>query len=113
MFEHAKQRALERYNREFDDSDLKSIAGMIKNQNHIPLGCSETDKYRKFCYLKYCNIPYKVLYRNKKGNVQIITIYPLDVDEYNAILDAKMQERIQKKIDFLKSKGYIVYKRKK
>lgn len=113
MFEHAKQRALERYNREFDDNDLKQICGLIKSQQFIFIGVSETDKYRKFCYLKYCNIPYKVLYRNRKGKVQIITIYPLDVDEYNAILDAKKQERIQRNIDFLKSQGYIVYKRKK
>lgn len=116
MTKHAKERALERYNQKLTDSDLKSIISQIRNQEHIPLGCSETDKYKKFCYVKYNNIPYKILYHNKcKGvasKITIITIYPIDVDEYNACLDKKKEEKINKAVKLLKSEGYIVYKRK-
>ena len=115
MTKHAKERALERYNQKLTDDDLKSFIKQIKDQEHIPMGCSETNKNMKFCYVKLNHIPYKILYHNRgKGSaskIQIITVYPLDVDEYNACLDAKKQQRIDKAIKLLKSEGYIVYKR--
>lgn len=115
MTKHAKERALERYNQKLTDGDLKCIISQIRNQEHIPLGCSETDKYKKFCYVKFNNIPYKILYHNKgkgtESKITIITIYPIDVDEYNKCLEDKKQQKINNAIKLLKSEGYIVYKR--
>lgn len=115
MFEHAKERALERYNQKLTTHDLVQIVNLIKSQQHIPLGCTETDANKKFCYVVYNKIPYKVLYHHKakgaKCKTSIITIYPLDVDEYNKCLEDKKLKRIDNAIKLLKSEGYIVYKR--
>jgi hypothetical protein len=116
MTQHAKERALERYSKEITNLDLQQMINAIQQNNHIPLGCSETNKNMKFCYVTYNHIPYKVLYHNKtKGKnskIKIITVYPFDPDEYNEILETKKQKRIETYIAFLKSQGYIVYKRK-
>ena len=113
MTQHAKERALQRYNTELTDDDIEQMCNIIKQNNHIAVGICEDNKNKKFCYLKYNHIPYKVLYHNNgKSKTKIITIYPLDVDEYNAILDAKHEEKLANRIAYLKSLGYIVYKRK-
>lgn len=116
MTKHAKDRAFERYNQNLTDNDLKEFVKQIINQEHIPIGRSETNKNMKFCYVKLNHIPYKILYHNRgrgtASSIQIITVYPLDVDEYNACLDIKKQQKINSSIKLLKSEGYIVYKRK-
>jgi len=119
MTKHAKERAFERYNTELTNLDLQQIINSIKNQEHIPLGCSQEDKNKKFCYVKYNHIPYKVLYHNEarggccKRPMKIITVYPFDPDEYNELLETKKQKQIEAAIKRLKDEGYIVYKRKK
>lgn len=117
MTTHAKERALQRYNSDLTDNDLLQMQNIIKNDQHIPLGVSETNKNMKFCYILYNHIPYKVLYRNKgkgvKSRINFITFYPIDVEEYNKILEEKEISKINKAITLLKSKGYIVYKRNK
>lgn len=116
MFEHAKDRALERYNQKLSNHDLVQIVNLIKSQQHIPLSCTTDNPNKKFCYVLYHKIPYKVLYHHKakgaKCKTSIITIYPLDVDEYNKCLEDKKLRRIDNAINLLKSEGYIVYKRK-
>ena len=116
MTKHARERALERYNTELTNLDLEQMINIIKNNDVVSLGCSESSKSMKFCYLKYNHIPYKVLYHNKnkgaKSKIKIITVYPFDPDEYNEILEAKTQQKIERAILLLKSHGYIVYKRK-
>lgn len=110
---HAQQRALERYNSDLTKHDLEQMCTLIKSNQHIPISVCDENKNKKFCYVKYKKIPYKVLYHNSKTKVKIITIYPLDVDEYNSFLEAKDLARITGYIKFLKERGYIVYRRSK
>lgn len=116
MSKHARERALERYNSELTKFDIHQMINAIKNQEHIPLGCSQDDKNKKFCYVKYNHIPYKVLYYNKANGtasqIQIITVYPFDPDEYNEVMEIRQQKKLEAAITLLKSHGYIVYKRK-
>lgn len=109
---HAQERALQRYNKELTDKDLENIGNEIMGNRHTYLYDSKDSKSKKFCFVKYNHIPYKVLYTIKKKKCKIITIYPFNVDEYNEIQEQKEQERIERCINFLKTKGYIVYKRK-
>ena len=117
MTEHAKERALERYNKELDDNDLAQMVECIKKGEILFLGRSSQNKNMKFCYVKYNHIPYKVLYYNsnkgKRHKTKIITIYPFNWKEYNEALELEKQRQIEKAIYLLKKDGYIVYKRKK
>ena len=85
----------------------------LTNMNYnagIYIRLSQEDKNKKFCYLKYNHIPYKILYKINKKKCRIITIYPFDVDEYNNIEEQKKLERIQKAISFLEKEGYTICK---
>ena len=110
---HAQDRALERYGKELSTYDILSIQHAISSGQSTFLYNSEQKKKRRFCFVKLNHIPYKVLYEKTKRNIKIITIYPFDVEEYNNILEQKLLEREQKYVQFLKSRGYIVYKRAK
>ena len=118
---HSRERANERYNVELTKTDEKCIIELIKQGKSKFLYNSEKDEKMKFCYVVYKNIPFKVLYsKSNTGGVRgIITIYPFNADEYNEIIDnehkEKMQQfnsRIEKAIAFLKTNGYIVYKKR-
>ena len=85
MGKHAINRARQRYNLDLNYKDEENILDLIKNGNMIPLGVSDRDCSMLFAYVIYKHIPLKVLYKGKK----IITIYPFDVDEFNAIIDKK------------------------
>ena len=107
---HAQERALQRYNKDLTMLDMNNIIKIIQNNQHTPLGCRKEDKNKKFCYLKYNHIQYKILYKINKKKCRIITIYPFDVDEYNNIEEQKKLERIQKAISFLEKEGYTICK---
>ena len=117
---HAKERLEQRYNLILTEEDEDSIISLIKNKKSTYLYDSEKDKNCKFCYVVYKNIPLKILYKksNTSGVKKIITAYPFDVEEYNNLLAkekaAKLDQfnsRINHAINFLKTNGYIVYKK--
>ena len=119
MTKHSKERAKERYNLELTNNDEQNIIELIKQNKGIYLGQSTNDKHMHFAYVHYKHIPIKVLYlKTKSGVKQIITIYPFDVDEYNAMVEQQKKQKeetfeqdIQFAINFLKTNGYIVYKK--
>ena len=120
MSKHSRERAKERYNIELTKKDEQNIVEIIKQNKAIYLRQSESDKRMHFAYIHYKHIPIKVLYlKTKSGVKQIVTTYPFDVDEYNAMIEKQkkikeevFEQDIQFAINFLKTNGYIVYKRK-
>lgn len=90
---HPQERALQRYNKELELSDIINIAKIIHRGEHMIIGPAAKGPGRMFCYVTYNNIPYKTLYDrvdDKEDNrVRIITIYPFDADEYNELLQQK------------------------
>lgn len=105
---HAQDRAEQRYNKELSLRDIICIQKAIKNNEHIPLYPAKDDKNKKFCYVTFNHIPYKILYTMRKKQCRIITIYPFDVDEYNAIMEQKKQDKITSAIKLLLYNGYTV-----
>ena len=102
---HAMERAMQRYNKELSFKDLNNIRKRIANKEYIEIGpCPQDDKLT-FVYVQYNHIPYKILYTKTQKGVKIVTMYPFDVDEYNKLVD---NHRIQKAINFLTERGYIV-----
>lgn len=86
---HPQERAIQRYNKQLHINNIIEIARMINNDEHMIVGPAPRGNGRMLCYVKYENIPYKVLYERIDGQVRIITIYPFDVDEYNKLLEEK------------------------
>ena len=116
MGKHSKERIYERYNLDLSEGNEKQILSNINYGNFLPVYQETTDpKHLKFAYIKFNKIPIKVLYRcSNKGNAtNIITAYPLDVEEYNELMIDRMNKEIEFSIKFLKSNGYVVYKRGK
>ena len=116
MGKHSKERIFERYNLELSETDERQILSNINYGNFLPIYQETKDpKHLKFAYVKFNKIPIKVLYKcSNKGNVtNIITAYPLDVDEYNKLVADRTRKEIEFSINFLKLNGYIVYKRGK
>lgn len=107
---HAQERAQERYNKILSDLDIHNICKIIQNNQHTFINHTEKDKNKKFCYLTYNHIPYKILYKINKKKCKIITIYPFDVDEYNKLQDLKFKDKINKAITFLEKNGFKVIK---
>ena len=112
MGKHSIQRVKERYNLNLTYSDENNITSLIKKGNCIFLQQTGKAENQKFAYVEYKNLPLKVLYTRKNKGITIITTYPLDVDEYNQVKEEEFNSKIQHCIAFLKTNGYIVYKRK-
>ena len=115
MSKHSLERIKQRYNLELTCADENNIISLLKQGKGIPLDIETGEPKKKFAYVVYKNLPLKVLYEksNKKGIKNIITTYPLDVDEYNEVQQRDFEFMLDSSIKFLKKNGYIVYKRKK
>jgi hypothetical protein len=93
MTYHAKDRFQERYNREFTWRDLKEMARLVTIGEALPLHNSPTTPDPgpglAFYYVVYEHIPYRILITDPKEGRQrsIVTVYPLDVDEYNSAVE--------------------------
>lgn len=119
MSKHARIRGFERYNQTLTKRDEHNIVEKLKNNDMLFLYDSENDKRRKFAYVVYNNVPYKVLYHRTKSGIQgIVTIYPFDVEEYNALIQEEeiykkcMRLAVEEAKRILKINKYIVYQRK-
>jgi len=111
--QHVINRSLERYNQEFIKQDFDCIKTMILQGNSIPMPELETkSKKRCFHYVRYKKIPLKVLYAKARYGYEskILTVYPLDVDEYNAKLNEQKAQQLNKAIKLLKHYNYVIYK---
>lgn len=111
---HALRRVFERYNLELEKQDINTIIGLIKQGQSIHMPELEPwGENNTFHYVRYKKLPIKVLYHRSKGQNQgkIITIYPLDVDEYNAAVLKQNQLKIRQAIKLLTKNGYIVRKK--
>ena len=91
-------------NKELDDYAIGQIINSIKNKEFLYVGDSKEDSRKHFVYVKFNNIPYKVLYIGE-SKPRLITIYPIDTDEYNNLVE---QRKIEKYIKYLEEKGYKV-----
>lgn len=113
MSKHSRERLQERYNIELSPTGEREIMDKIRAGESIFLKSSDKDKMRKFCYVTYKNVPIKVLYeKSRNGGVkQIVTVYPIDVEEYNQLVNGDYLNKLNVAIQFLKINGYIVYKR--
>lgn len=110
---HSIARALERYNQEYTKHDIDCIKALIMQGKSIPVPELKTNsKSRHFHYVKHKKIPIKVLYANSRNGYDsnVITIYPLDVDEYNKKVEERKIYEIERAIRFLKENGYVIYK---
>lgn len=111
MTNHAILKIEKRYNLELSFNDLENMMKIIQNGESICVGSGGGGKH--FHYVKYNHIPFKVLYKKSKGvktEPKIITVYPLDVDEYNKAVLQRKEDKIQGMIEYLKSNGYEAYK---
>ena len=87
MGTHARQRLQQRYNIELNRKDEHAILDLVNKGEFIPLDLDAHEKDRRFAYVKYKHIPIKILYAfSSKGfATNIVTVFPLDVDEYNEV----------------------------
>lgn len=114
MTQHARERAVQRYNVDLSFDDERKIIHKLRRGECIHVEGEAHQDNRYFAYVIYNNIPLKVLYQenDKKGKInRIITVYPFDTDEYNNAEAKKFKDKIQLAIDFLKANKYVVYKR--
>ena len=120
MSKHAQERSQERYNIELTFEDEKTILGQINHNQYFPIYENTNAKDRLVCYVRFKHIPLKVVYVINKNNyaTAIVTILPLNVEEYNEVMtkflatqNKKFDTDIDYCIKFLKSNGYVVYKR--
>jgi hypothetical protein len=114
MGKHAQERTQQRYNLELSYKDEKNILNMIKNGKGIPLDSPTEDENVSFIYVLYKNIPLKVLYavHEDSGKVKgIVTVYPLDVDEYNEVMEEDFKNKVNLAKLFLEANGYKVERR--
>lgn len=114
MSGHSRERACERYNLELTKGDERAVLGYINAGQCIQLALRSKKENTAICYVKFKKIPMKVVYLMdlKQKAYQIITILPFDADEFNRVVQEEMEKDIENNIKFLKSKGYIVYKRR-
>ena len=112
MGKHSLQRIKERYNLNLTYTDEYNIIGLLKQGRCIFLEEKGKEFNQRFAYVEYRNLPLKVLYaRMKNGAIQLITTYPLDVDEFNEVKQKEFESSIQKCMSFLKTNGYVIYKK--
>lgn len=115
MGKHSISRVKERYNMNLSYKDEHNILTMIKNGRALHLNLPTEDENMHFVYVLYKNIPLKILYveHEDTGKVKgIVTVYPLDVDEYNEVTSEDLEDRIQMAKEFLQENKYVVYKRR-
>lgn len=111
--EHAIDRAHQRYNFEINKQRMNDLISKIKMGEYLFISKSAENCRREFAYVKINNLPLKVLFnRSKSGAIDIITIYPFDVDEYNKLVEKKKVVDIANAVKLLKENKFIVYKRK-
>lgn len=114
MGKHALERTRQRYNMELSYSDEENIKAMIRNGRAIPIDAETGDEDKHFAYVIYNNVPIKVLYVNwdKTSKLKgIVTVYPIDVDEYNEAAEEALKDRIELTKKFLEANKYVVYKK--
>ena len=114
MGKHAQERTQQRYNLELSYKDEHNILNMIKNGKGIPLAASTEDESMHFIYILYKNIPLKVLYAVYEDTEKVkglVTVYPLDVDEYNEVMTEDFKNKISLAKLFLEANGYTVERR--
>lgn len=115
MGKHSLGRVKERYNMSLSYKDEHNIMTMIKNGRAIPLDIPVDDENLYFVYVLYKNIPLKVLYAEYEdtGKVKgIVTVYPLNVEEYNKVTGEELEDKIELAKEFLQNNKYVVYKRR-
>ena len=114
MGKHALERTQQRYNMELSYNDEENIKAMIRNGRAIHIDEPTNDEDKHFAYVIYKNIPIKVLYVNWELTSKlksIVTVYPLDVDEYNKAVEESFKDRIELTKLFLESNKYTVSKK--
>jgi hypothetical protein len=107
---HWKIRGLQRYNIEFTYKDIKNITESIYYGNSIKLNIQTREDNLSFHYIKFKNIPIKVLFKDGGSlkNSKVVTLYPLEVEEANEVFEQAELNLITDYISFLESKGYKV-----
>lgn len=112
MTKHSRERAQQRYNIELSKADECNIINILRSGRGIPLDTDTKEEDLSFAYVKYNNIPLKVLYSQteNRGVRSIITVYPFNVEEYNEAQEQFFQEQIKIAIKFLERNGYTVTK---
>lgn len=114
MGKHALERTQQRYNMELSYNDEENIKAMIRNGRAIHIDEETGDEDKHFAYVVYNNIPIKVLYANWELTSKlkcIVTVYPLDVDEYNKAVEGSFNDRLELTKLFLESNKYTVSKK--
>ena len=108
------QRIKERYNLELEDKDKKYIIGQVNSGNCLTV-TKENSKKVIHAYVKIKKIPIRAIcaVNNKGVAIEVITALPFNVEEYNQLLAEQEQKDIENCIKYLKTNGYIVYKRNK
>ena len=97
---HAEIRLEQRYAIKVDSHFKNCVANDIITCQSIFYKKISTRK--AFHFVKYKNIPYQVLYDNQ--NKKIITVYPLDIEAYNALMNERDKKNSDYHIEFLKKR---------
>lgn len=89
MGKHARERIQQRYNIELDKQDELNILALVNRGKCFHSNTEVKDPLTEFFYVKYNHIPIKVLcaMTNNRRAINIITVYNLDVEEYNNLLE--------------------------
>lgn len=82
---HALDRINERYGNKFTKSDIFTITTLIKKGLCLEIVKDFVNRGKMTVLLRYNNTPMKLVY--SKDDNKIITVLPLDVDEYNKYYD--------------------------
>lgn len=82
---HALDRINERYGNKFTMNDINIISTLIKKGLCLELVKDFVNRDKITVLLRYNNTPLKLVY--SKDSKRIVTVLPLDVDEYNQYYD--------------------------
>ena len=82
---HALDRINERYGNKFTMNDINIISTLIKKGLCLEIVKDFVNRDKITVLLRYNNIPLKLVY--SKDSKRIVTVLPLDVDEYNQYYD--------------------------
>ena len=95
MKNHSQLRATQRYNQELNRKQINSIVAKIIANDCLFVRQGE-NKTQGFYYVKCRNIPIKVLFDRYRKN--IITVYPFNPDEYNALKEKEKTMNAEQQI---------------